>query len=217
MVAFILFKNTTDMKKIFLKLSHLFRGIAIKLENKGSEPVAIKIGRNCYGPLTKLSAYDFIFVESIGSFCSFADGVKIVQTHFMGVTTHQFLFSSWRYPNLDKYMPKELQQKVFDGCIASKKTTIGNDVWIGSNAIIIAGVKIGNGAIIGAGAVVTKDVPDYAVVGGVPARIIKYRFDPETINKLQQIQWWNWDDQLIAERFKDFLDINSFVKKYYRE
>jgi virginiamycin A acetyltransferase len=69
---------------------------------------------------------------------------------------------------------------------------VGNDVWIGYEAVILSGVKIGNGAIIGTRAVVTKDVPPYTIVGGIPARPIKKRFDEETIEALQKIEWWNW-------------------------
>lgn len=75
---------------------------------------------------------------------------------------------------------------------------IGNDVWIGYEAVIFAGVKIGDGAIIGTRAVVTKDVPPYTVVGGVPAKPIKKRFDDKTIDTLLDIQWWNWSDEKIA-------------------
>ena len=76
---------------------------------------------------------------------------------------------------------------------------IGSDVWIGSDALILNGVHIGNGAIIGAGSVVAKDVPPYAIVVGNPARIIKYRFDAETIAALQRIKWWNWPEEQIVE------------------
>lgn len=80
----------------------------------------------------------------------------------------------------------------------SPKTVIGNDVWIGRKAIIMPGVKVGNGAIVGAGAVVTKDVPDYAIVAGVPERIIKFRFPDLIIRELLSVQWWQygiWDLQ----------------------
>lgn len=79
---------------------------------------------------------------------------------------------------------------------------IGNDVWIGYEAIILAGVTIGDGAIIGARAVVTKDVLPYTVVAGVPAKPIKKRFDDKTISKLLDIQWWNWSDEKIAQNIK---------------
>lgn len=191
-----------------------FRRAAIKLERQ-TDPVKYdNIGRHCYGPLAKPSQYDMNFIESIGSFCSFASGVTVAQPHYMGVTTHQFLFSSWRYPEFDKLMPHDKQKKIFDENIASKKTKIGNDVWIGQNAVIMAGVNIGDGAVIGSGAVVTKDVPDYAIAVGVPAKVIKYRFSEEQIKALKKIKWWEWSDEQIAERFDDFLHIEEFVSKY---
>ena len=74
--------------------------------------------------------------------------------------------------------------------VASEQTVIGNDVWIGYRAIIRGGVKVGNGAIIGAGAMVTKDVPAYAIVGGVPAKIIRYRYSQDIITQLERVKWW---------------------------
>ena len=86
---------------------------------------------------------------------------------------------------------KETAVKPFEE--ESGMTEIGNDVWIGDRTVIMSGVKIGDGAIVAAGAVVTKDVPPYAVVGGVPARVIKYRFDEATIRRLLDLQWWKYD------------------------
>jgi virginiamycin A acetyltransferase len=79
---------------------------------------------------------------------------------------------------------------------------IGNDVWIGYEAVIMAGVHIGDGAIIGTRAVVTKDVPPYTVVGGVPAKKIRLRFDDSIIEDLQKIRWWDWDPGKISENLK---------------
>ena len=76
---------------------------------------------------------------------------------------------------------------------------IGNDVWIGYEALIMAGVHIGNGAIIGSRAVVTKDVPPYTIVGGVPARLIRKRFDEEVIQKLEALKWWDWSAEKIQQ------------------
>lgn len=76
---------------------------------------------------------------------------------------------------------------------------IGNDVWIGYDAVIMAGVTIGDGAIIGTKAVVTKDVAPYSIVGGVPAKEIRKRFAPEVIKRLQEIQWWDWPEEKIRK------------------
>lgn len=82
------------------------------------------------------------------------------------------------------------------------KLKIGNDVWIGYEAVILSGVTIGDGAIIGTRAVVTKDVPSYMIVGGVPAKPIRKRFDEETIQKLKEIRWWNWEEERIKKNIQ---------------
>lgn len=89
---------------------------------------------------------------------------------------------------------------------------IMNDVWIGSKAIVLQGVKIGNGAIIAAGAVVTKDVPSYAIVAGVPARIIKYRFSEDIIKKIENTKWWDNEESWIDTNKKKFTDIEDFLE-----
>lgn len=92
--------------------------------------------------------------------------------------------------------------------IPYKDVIIGNDVWIGTGVIILGGIKIGNGAVIGAGAVVTKDVDSYTIVGGVPAKPIRKRFDDKTINYIESLSWWNWNEEQIKE------NILLFQKKY---
>jgi acetyltransferase-like isoleucine patch superfamily enzyme len=94
---------------------------------------------------------------------------------------------------------------------------VGNEVWIGARAIILPGVDIGDGAIIGAGAVVTKNVPHYAVVGGVPARIIRYRYTKPQIDSLLKISWWNWSDEKIRQNIDDFyVHVESFIQKHFQ-
>lgn len=85
-----------------------------------------------------------------------------------------------------------------------KKLIIGNDVWIGERVMIMGGLTIGNGAVIGAGAIVTKDVPPYSVVAGVPAKVLKYRFPQEIIDKLQSSQWWNLEKEVIQKNITLF-------------
>jgi acetyltransferase-like isoleucine patch superfamily enzyme len=93
-------------------------------------------------------------------------------------------------------------------------TTIGNDVWIGARTFVRDGVKIGDGALIAAGAVVTADVPDYAIVGGVPAKLIRYRFPEDVVQQLLEIKWWNWSEDRLREAQPQLAqpDVNSFLE-----
>lgn len=89
----------------------------------------------------------------------------------------------------------------------SKSVIIGHNVWIGDSVIVLPGIKVGNGAILAAGSIVTKDVPPYGVVGGCPAKVIKYRFDKEKIAEIEKSEWWNWS----LEKMKENIDF--FIKK----
>lgn len=144
---------------------------------------------------------------SIGKFCSIAEGVKI----FGGGEHMSDCITTYPFPQLAHIFPFA---KDVAGYRSSKgPTIIKNDVWIGCNAIILSGVTIGNGAVIGAGAVVVKDVPDYAVVAGNPARIIRYRFDRKHIEKLLYIRWWDMDINIISSSIKLLLSdkIDIFI------
>jgi len=90
--------------------------------------------------------------------------------------------------------------------------TIGNDVWIGANALVMDGVALGHGAIVGAGAVVTKDVEPYCIVAGVPARTIRKRLSDYEVAALLKAAWWDWDDKLIADRAHLFSRVDEFLQ-----
>ncbi len=135
----------------------------------------------------------------IGKYCSIACGAKFIFTsanHTMrSISTYPFpiFFDEWDL-NIGDIT------KAWDN---KGDIVIGNDVWIGYEAVIMPGVTIGDGAIVGTRAVVTKDVPPYTVVGGTPAHIIKKRFDDETIERLLQIKWWNWEDEKVKSHIQE--------------
>jgi virginiamycin A acetyltransferase len=95
---------------------------------------------------------------------------------------------------------------------------VGHDVWIGVGAMILSGVKIGNGAIVAAGAVVTKDVPPYSIVGGVPAKVIRMRLSDSQIAALEKIQWWSWPPEKVKANLEYFYgDVDAFIQRHLRE
>lgn len=178
-----------------------------------------EIGRYSYGPICQ----NHELIERIGSFCSFAYGVEAVVNHEKRfITTHPIIYKGQNVEGVETdFKAYRDMPYYFEGIqphkevLKSKRSRIGNDVWLGHNVIITNGADIGNGVIAGAGAVITKDVPDYAVVVGVPAKIIKYRYTPDEIVALNKIAWWDWSDEEIRERFDDFyLPIGEFIKKY---
>ena len=142
----------------------------------------------------------------IGKFVSIAKGIRFIMNganHRMnGITTYPFniLGSGW-----EKVTPK-LEDLPLKG-----DTVIGNDVWIGENVTILPGVHIGDGSIIGANSVVGKNIEPYSICVGNPVRIIKKRFDEETINKLLSLQWWNWDEDRIFNNLESLVngDLNN--------
>lgn len=138
----------------------------------------------------------------IGKFCSIGCGAKFIfncANHTLkSLSTYTFplFFEEWDLPKSDVVSAWDNKGDI----------VIGNDVWIGYDAIIMAGVTIGDGAIIGTRAVVTKDVEPYSIVGGVPAKEIRKRFSTDIIARLQELQWWNWDADIIRNSIKAIQD-----------
>lgn len=179
----------------------------------------VEIGETNHIDHSTLDTYtytgQFCFIQNsqIGRFVSIAAAVRIGPTNhpYERPSQHLFAYNGEGYG----FAPKDQE---FLAKRKEKTTTIGNDVWIGHGAVVQAGVTVGNGAVIASNAVVTKDVPPYAIVGGVPAKTIKYRFDPETIQALQDIAWWEWSREVLEARYLDFrLPINEFISKYARK
>ena len=183
---------STDRTRIYYELRALVEPyFGKRIIEVGCEKIDVKldikktkIGKYSYGPLCR----DHEAIESIGAFCSFATGVEAVWNHESYISTHSMMTPSNFVNDVvlsRKGMPEPIGLKVRDRTRPYKRLTIGNDVWLGRNVIITNHSNIGNGVIAGAGAVITKDIPDYAIVVGVPARIIKYRFPEEQIKKLK--------------------------------
>lgn len=149
----------------------------------------------------------------IGRYCSLGNNIKVVQiTHpTNGLSTHP-AFYSVRYGGF-AYV-KENKASEYLSTDTGWFSEIGNDVWIGNNVLIRGNVKIGDGAVIAMGSVVITDVPPYAIVGGVPAKVIKYRFDEKTISSLLKLQWWDKGESWIAENAEQFMDVEAILQRY---
>lgn len=173
----------------------------------------VAILERTYLEQVNIGSYSYVSNDShlihvdINNFCSIGPHVKI------GLGKHPARIFVSTYPAF--YTPQNSgcptsfrDDKIYDDAIA--KTTIANDVWIGSNVIIPGGIEISTGAIIAAGSVVVKNVPPYAIVGGNPAQVIRYRFSEEQIQTLLASEWWNWPIEKIKHHVDQFSDINQF-------
>ena len=174
------------------------------------------LGRGSYTGIIDISV-EFGTMHILGGrFCSLASGIyfSMGNNHSMkNVTTSPLdvrsvvrgIFGAVR-PNL-RPLPNTR--------INRRQIIFGHDVWIGRDVTIMGGVKIGNGAVIGAKAVVAKDIPPYAIAVGNPARVVKYRFDAETIKKFLAVKWWNWSLEKIADNFPLMNDVEKFLAAHY--
>ncbi|MEI8096011.1 MAG: DapH/DapD/GlmU-related protein [Spirochaetales bacterium] len=147
----------------------------------------------------------------IGKFANIAASVRIGPTmHPLDrPTLHHFTYRRRLYELADR------DDEAFFAWRRSQVTHVGNDTWIGHGATLMPGLIVGDGAVIGSGAVVTKDVAPYTIVAGVPARVLRPRFDAETVRRLVALQWWDWPHETLKERLDDFSgDVQAFLDKW---
>tara|TARA_B100002049_G_scaffold190683_1_gene147611 strand:+ start:11346 stop:12056 length:711 start_codon:yes stop_codon:yes gene_type:complete len=169
---------------------------------------SVKIGSYTYFESGRIGS-----LASIGSYCSVAPDVSIGDgnhpTQFL--TTHPLGFKAAAMFRFDAKVRQYKGGSNRPSSVISCPPVIGSDVWVGGGVKILRGVKIGHGSIIGAGSVVNKDVPPFSIVAGAPARVIKYRFDEDTIERLLKLRWWDYD--IVGEYDIDFSDIDSAIRK----
>jgi acetyltransferase-like isoleucine patch superfamily enzyme len=186
----------------------LFRAWRAQQRDKALAQGLLRIGEYTYGYPEVLQYRGVNGKVSIGRYCSIAHDVKILvggYHHWEWVTT---------YPIRANF---DLPGKYTDGQPYTKgDVVIGSDVWIGEGAFILSGLKVGNGAVIGAHAVCVADIPDYAIVGGNPAKIIRMRFGDAQIQALLRISWWNWDRDLVIKDLSLLCspNVDEFISKH---
>lgn len=162
----------------------------------------IKVGKytSINGPGTEICS--LLNNVEIGSYCSIARQVSIQEYN------HNYL-----RPSSSTLGSRLFKENKRNDVISNGPIIIGNDVWIGSKVTVLSGVKIGNGAIIAANSVVSRDVLPFSIVGGVPAKLLKMRFEDHIIERLESIKWWEWDESKISQNrdfFLNTLDPSSF-------
>lgn len=170
---------------------------------------AYQIGVGTYGR-PEIIYYDAGATLKLGNYCSIAPGVKILlggEHHIEYVTTYPFSLLLDEAKNLSGYP------------YSKGNVIIGNDVWIGQDALILSGIRIGDGAVIAGRSVVTSDVEPYSVVAGNPARHIKFRFSQEVIDTMLRIAWWNWPTSEIKKAWPllQSPNIHEFIARYRRD
>ncbi len=190
-----------------LKIGYLAYFIDCRFGRYNTLYDGVTLRRVSLGDFSYVAANAGISNATIGKFCCIGPGV------IAGLGTHP----SHKFVSIHPMFYSTLCQAQITLSDKSYFTeymdiSVGNDVWVGARVTIQDGVRIGNGAIVAAGAVVTKDVPPYAIVGGVPARIIRYRFAPEEIDYLERLKWWDRDIDWLRENFKQFHDIKKLMQ-----
>ncbi len=192
-------------------------GKDVTIDDKTKIGIYSEIGDRCDFRESNIGEYavcrgdNQIWYSDIGKFVAIAYGARINAVNhpaFTRISQHEFTYKGIRYDFSENDDTSVIEMR------RNEKVIVGNDVWIGHNAIIMPNVHIGNGAVIGSGAVVTHDVDPYSVVVGVPARPIKKRFSEDIIEKIEKSEWWNWSHEIIKERYDDFKNIEEFIRKW---
>lgn len=198
------YSKKNNLSKVFtIGKKVTLENCTIGFHSRVAEYASIK--NTIVGDYSALGRYSKIINTEIGKFCAISWDTTINAishpTNHMTINAFPYVPRMGNFVKINKQKPS--------------KVIIKNDVWIGANSVVMPGITIGNGAIIGSGAVVTKDVPDYAIVAGVPAKIIKYRFEDGIIKELLNIKWWDWEREKIENNihiFQEKLNLDMLKK-----
>jgi len=199
--------------KVLSEAPFLHEGANVQKSRIGSWT---EIGRNTLIVESTIGDYTYddgevsIYYSQIGRFCSIANRVRINPGNHPRdrVTQHHMTYRRVQF-GLDKQDDEE-----FFAWRRAHPCIIGHDVWIGHAAVVLPGVRIGTGAVIGASAVVTRDVEPYQVVAGVPARPLRFRFSEDVIARIVKTRWWEWTRPQLEERWRDLCSLSDFLEKY---
>jgi len=205
---------------LFLSKPLFVKGNSVGFSLIRSEKYKVELSKNTrinapfYLHQVSLGDYSYVAKNSsitnteIGKFTSigpnFSAGLGIHPTN--GISTSPMFYSTAKQNGVTLTQKNKIEE--------SKPITIGNDVFIGANVTVLDGVSIGDGAVVGAGAVVNKDIPPYAIAVGVPAKVVKYRFEKEQIEALLKIRWWDMSEKELQDVEKYFFEVDEFIRRY---
>lgn len=199
-----------SLRKVVRFGTRVYLGGETSFEGGNAIANSTKFIDSTLGAYSYCASNSYIRNTKIGRFCSIGKNVRTIDvthpTEF--VSTHPVFYSPHNAVGKTFVSTVEFDEHLHCESEMDYSIVIGNDVWICDGAQIIGGNTIGNGAIIAAGAVVTKDVPDFSIVAGVPAKVIRYRFSEEEIKYLSALQWWDKDKEWLQANAKYFRDIN---------
>lgn len=190
------------LKNLFNPAVSLFALIDDKsvISRKAKVYGRVQVTYSAMGDYSYVGRGSRVIHADVGKFCSIAGDVKLgMGTHTLDKMSTSPIFTECHNSTGHQWTGHQIDYPY-------KRVKVGNDVWIGASAMIMGGISIGNGAVIGAGAIVTRDVPPYAIVAGVPAKIIRYRFSQEIIDKLIESQWWDMPESVLKDNIALFQD-----------
>lgn len=206
----VLLKNILSLPKRLVSHIALFCVLQEAVVDKTAAICSgVRFYRGKIGKYSYIGNNSFVSDTDIGSFTSISTDC------YIGGTSHptDWVSTSPVFHKWENIMKKNFARNEFE---IFKRTTIGNDVWIGNRVMIKAGVKIADGAVIGMGSVVTKDIGPYEIWAGNPARMIRKRFEDETIDVLEKMKWWEWDDNKIEKYAEKFTVPSELIEAWKR-